>query len=143
MDRVVGAVLGLACGDALGAPIEFMDQLTVRRRYGKITEMIGGGPWQAGEWTDDTGTTLCVAGGILEDAEDPRSAVGRRLLAWSESAKVVGPTVSAALANYRHGGDWVEAAPEGSTRIGVVGRVVIRICTSELRPERLTCSPDT
>ncbi len=110
MDRVVGAMLGLACGDALGAPIEFMDQLTVRRRYGKLTGMIGGGPWQAGEWTDDTGTTLCVAEGILEDANDPLPAVGRRLLAWSESAKVAGPTVSAALANYRHGGDWVQAS---------------------------------
>ena len=110
MERVSGAILGLACGDALGAPIEFMDQLTVRRRYGKLSEMIGGGPWRPGEWTDDTGTALCVAEGILEDPVDPRPAVGRRLLEWSKSAKVVGSTVSAALVNYRSSEDWAEAS---------------------------------
>lgn len=49
MERTTGAMLGAACGYALGAPIEFMDQLTVRRRYGKVTDMMGGGPWEAGE----------------------------------------------------------------------------------------------
>ncbi len=110
MERTTGALLGAACGDALGAPIEFMDPLTVRRRYGKITGMMGGGPWAPGEWTDDTGMALCVAEGILDDPADPVTAAGRRLVEWSQIAKDVGPTVGAVLVGFRKTGDWAAAA---------------------------------
>ncbi len=110
MERTTGALLGAACGDALGAPIEFMDPLTVRRRYGKITDMMGGGPWAAGEWTDDTGLTLCLAEGILDDPGDPVPAAGRRIVEWSQTAKDIGPTISAALVGFRQTGDWAAAA---------------------------------
>ncbi len=110
MERFSGALLGLACGDALGAPIEFMDAVTVRRRYGRVTEMIGGGPWAPGEWTDDTGMARCVGEGILEDSADPVPAAGRLFLEWAESAKDIGGTIGAALAAVRTGGDWVQAS---------------------------------
>ena len=60
---------GVAVGDALGAPLEFMTAEEIRRRYGgPVTEMIGGG-WlsvEPGEVTDDTQMTLAVAEGIAE-----------------------------------------------------------------------------
>jgi ADP-ribosyl-[dinitrogen reductase] hydrolase len=107
-ERMTGALLGLACGDALGAPAEFLPSSEVRRRWGILTEMVGGGPWDPGEWTDDTGMALCVAEGILENPTDPVPEAGRRFLEWRQRAKDVGGTISAALSAFR--GDWAAAS---------------------------------
>ncbi|MFE5678359.1 ADP-ribosylglycohydrolase family protein [Streptomyces erythrochromogenes] len=63
LDRAVGAVLGSAAGDALGAPYEFgpAGQLTARG-----AEMRGGGGWDPGEATDDTQMAVLVAESLLE-----------------------------------------------------------------------------
>jgi ADP-ribosylglycohydrolase len=42
-DPYVGALLGLACGDALGAPAEFLKRAELEARHGRLTEMVGGG----------------------------------------------------------------------------------------------------
>lgn len=116
-DRIVGAMLGLACGDALGAPAEFKSQGELRALWGTLREMVGGGPWAPGEWTDDTGMALCVAEAILSDPDDPVPRAGERFLEWRKTAKDVGTTISAALSAYR--GDWVEAArPTPQARSG-------------------------
>ncbi len=107
-ERIRGAMLGLACGDALGAPAEFQSRSEVRRRWGTLTEMVGGGPWAPGEWTDDTGMALCMAEAILEDPQDPVPGAGRRFLKWRRTAKDVGSTISAALSAFH--GDWPQAA---------------------------------
>ncbi len=101
-------MLGLACGDALGAPAEFQTQFEVRRRWGTLTEMVGGGPWLPGEWTDDTGMALCIAEAISEDPDDPVPGAGRRFLVWQQTSKDVGSTISAALNAFQ--GDWPQAA---------------------------------
>ena len=51
VDRAIGAGLGSAVGDALGAGYEFTNPAP-----DDPIEMIGGGPfgWAPGEWTDDT-----------------------------------------------------------------------------------------
>ncbi|MEW2582044.1 ADP-ribosylglycohydrolase family protein [Streptomyces virginiae] len=63
LDRAVGAVLGSAAGDALGAPYEFgpAGQLGARGE-----EMRGGGGWDPGEATDDTQMAVLVAESLLE-----------------------------------------------------------------------------
>ena len=108
--RVRGALLGLACGDALGAPVEFTDAASIHGRHGTLRDMVGGGGfgWAPGEWTDDTGMALAVAEGILESPGDPVEAVGRRFLDWRRTAKDVGSTIAAALSAYR--GDWAAAS---------------------------------
>ncbi|OKJ01156.1 ADP-ribosylglycohydrolase family protein [Kitasatospora sp. CB01950] len=77
-DRVVGAVLGSAVGDALGAPFEFGPAGAFGKRFpeaaGKrfpfAAAMCGGGGWEPGEATDDTqmavhlGESLLDAGGL-------------------------------------------------------------------------------
>ncbi|MGZ9929270.1 ADP-ribosylglycohydrolase family protein [Streptomyces sp. NC-S4] len=62
-DRAVGAVIGSAAGDALGAPYEFgpAGELTARG-----AEMAGGGGWDPGEATDDTQMAVLVAESLLE-----------------------------------------------------------------------------
>ncbi|MCX5379881.1 ADP-ribosylglycohydrolase family protein [Streptomyces sp. NBC_00091] len=63
LDRAVGAVLGSAAGDALGAPYEFgpAGQLSARGE-----EMRGGGGWDPGEATDDTQMAVLVGESLLE-----------------------------------------------------------------------------
>ncbi|MFG2336281.1 ADP-ribosylglycohydrolase family protein [Streptomyces yangpuensis] len=63
IDRAVGAVLGSAAGDALGAPYEFgpAGQLSARGE-----EMRGGGGWDPGEATDDTQMAVLIAESLLE-----------------------------------------------------------------------------
>ncbi|CAI8039412.1 ADP-ribosylarginine hydrolase Tri1 [Geodia barretti] len=64
LDRYRGALLGLAAGDALGAPVEFMRPGS----FEPVTEMMGGGPHglMPGEWTDDTSMALCLAESLIE-----------------------------------------------------------------------------
>jgi len=42
-DRAEGVLLGLACGDALGRPVEFKSADEIRSRYGTLDEMVGNG----------------------------------------------------------------------------------------------------
>jgi ADP-ribosyl-[dinitrogen reductase] hydrolase len=106
--RIEGALLGLACGDALGAPAEFKTQADVKARFGVLRDMVGGGPWQPGEWTDDTAMALGIARGIIENPVDPVPIAGTDFLHWSKNAKDVGSTIRAALNNFS--GDWPVAA---------------------------------
>ena len=59
-----GALLGLAVGDALGAPLKFR----ARGSAPAVKDMITGGPLdvELGEWTDDTSTALCLAASLIE-----------------------------------------------------------------------------
>ena len=61
--RYRGALLGLACGDAVGASVEFQPRGT----FPPVTGMDGGGPFglEPGEWTDDTSMALCLAASLL------------------------------------------------------------------------------
>ncbi len=63
-DRMRGAILGLATGDALGATVEFK----ARKSFVPLTDIVGGGPFnlKPGEWTDDTSMALCLAESIVE-----------------------------------------------------------------------------
>ena len=63
-DRQKGSLLGLAIGDAMGAPVEFMKRGT----FEPVTEYRSGGKFRlkAGEWTDDTAMALCLAKSLLE-----------------------------------------------------------------------------
>jgi ADP-ribosylglycohydrolase len=62
--RFLGALLGLATGDAVGAATQY-------RRPGRFTpvgDLIGGGPFDLprGAWSDDTAMALCLAESLLE-----------------------------------------------------------------------------
>ena len=67
-DRAVGAVLGSAAGDALGAHYEFGPSLPAEAPV----DMIGGGAfgWAPGEWTDDTQMALAILGVLATGSTD-------------------------------------------------------------------------
>lgn len=98
--RIRGAMYGVAVGDALGAPLEFMDAIRIQMQHGTVRDMIGGG-WlgvRPGEFTDDTQMTLAVAHGIAEESGDPIEAIGRHFVSWANSGpKDVGATCASSI----------------------------------------------
>ncbi|RYX81797.1 hypothetical protein EON83_22320 [bacterium] len=110
--RIEGAFLGLAVGDALGAPLEFLPPVVAQQRFGTLTEMVGNSIWDPGEWTDDTAMTLGVARGILAGANggDEIEVTGAEFLKWSTTAKDVGSTITATFRNLDSYDDWFDAA---------------------------------
>jgi ADP-ribosylglycohydrolase len=76
----VGALLGMAAGDALGAGYEF-----AQPPFDTI-DMIGGGlgDFEPGEWTDDTSMAVCIAQ-VLADGELDLTKIAGRFLAWARS----------------------------------------------------------
>lgn len=64
--KIKGALYGFAIGDAMGATTEFMNEEYIKKMYGKVDNIIGGG-WlhlKVGEVTDDTQMMLCVSEAI-------------------------------------------------------------------------------
>lgn len=56
----------MACGDAVGAPVEFHDPNT----FEPVTDMSGGNGYAEGEWTDDTAMAICLANSLIENGFD-------------------------------------------------------------------------
>lgn len=106
MDRATGTLLGQACGDALGVPYEFAAPLPTR----KLANMIGGGlgPYEPGEWSDDTQMTICVAEvaatGADLSSDDALDRIAEGFLRWQEDgASDIGNQTRWVLTRARHG----------------------------------------
>jgi ADP-ribosyl-[dinitrogen reductase] hydrolase len=103
LDRSKAAFLGLAVGDALGATVEFMTQGEIRAKYGCHKEMSGGG-WlrlAAGQITDDTEMSLCIARAITAEDGWSLQAVAENFADWLRSKPVdVGDTCRRGIRNY-------------------------------------------
>ena len=110
-DRYRGALLGLACGDAVGTTLEFKTPGS----FAPISDMVGGGPFglEPGQWTDDTSMALCLAVSLVEQAGfDPADQM-RRYVRWYRDGYLssngvcfdIGSTVSAALRRYEQSGE--------------------------------------
>ncbi len=108
----LGAIVGSAAGDALGAPFEFGPSGTYSAMFplpvfGGLGEMTGGGSfgWAPGEFTDDTQLALAVAESLIASgtAFDPDD-MWTRFTAWAKTARDIGITTSAALSSVSHHG---------------------------------------
>ena len=119
-NAVRGAILGLACGDALGAPLENMTREQIQTRHGTVVDMIGGG-WlnvSPGQVTDDTEMMLAVGWGVLASPASPIDQIGRRFIKWYDSRPIdVGNTTVMAMEMYKECGCWAK-----------VGRQMYRLC---------------
>jgi len=117
---VRGALYGVAVGDALGAPLEFLSETDIKARWGRVTEMLGGG-WlflKPGEVTDDTQMALCVARGIVQSPDDPVDAIQRNFMEWFEAGPAdVGNQCRAVLTAARHYG-WARAGEISVRHLG-------------------------
>ncbi|TXN17247.1 hypothetical protein FV219_00745 [Methylobacterium sp. WL122] len=127
-DRALGALVGLAIGDALGTTIEF----SKRDTYPPMTDMIGGGPFnlKAGQWTDDTSMALCLADSLIAcEGIDERDLL-ERFCRWFEAGENsctgtcfdIGNATVSSLRAYRETGD-IHAA-SGDPRNGGNGSIM-------------------
>ena len=76
VDRSYGSLIGLAVGDAMGAPLEFKSPGS----FEPVNDMMGDGPHhlEPGEWTDDTSMALCLAESLIETGKfDPVDQLSR------------------------------------------------------------------
>ena len=112
-NKIAGAIYGFAIGDAMGATTEFMTAEQIERKFGKVTDIIGGG-WlnlTAGEVTDDTQMTMCVMNALMKtlNEDDPlgylfKMECRKEFIKWYESGpKDVGGQCSRAI-NYMKNG---------------------------------------
>jgi ADP-ribosyl-[dinitrogen reductase] hydrolase len=112
-DRYVGCLVGLAVGDALGAPLEFMGPEQIRIKHGLVSEMIGGG-WQGlrpGETTDETAMARTLGESLVERGDLDLEDVAVRYRAWLRgSPREVEPITRAALEALDEGYPPAEAA---------------------------------
>lgn len=101
--RSSAVLLGIACGDALGAPVEFMTSGEIRAKYGRLCEMVGGG-WlrlKPGQVTDDTEMTLCVARALAKAEGWDLAGIASEFASWLKSRPIdVGDTCRRGIRNF-------------------------------------------
>jgi ADP-ribosyl-[dinitrogen reductase] hydrolase len=120
-DRHMGALFGLALGDALGTTLEFKPPGT----FAPIADMIGGGPFglKAGEWTDDTSMAMCLAESLVaKNGFDARDQMDRyrqwyRAGYWScrDHCFDIGNTVRVAIETFEAIGEPFAGATDSHT----------------------------
>ena len=121
ISRFQGCLVGLGVGDSLGAPVEGMSRAEIKRKYGQVTEMLGGG-WhglQPGGYTDDTAMMLCIARSIVEKGRFDPEDVAARFLHWFDAGPIgIGRTTWIALSEMKRGASWIEAGRIAHQRLG-------------------------
>jgi len=127
VDKIYGAIFGVAIGDAVGVPAEFRG-----RDYYKdhpVTDMIGGGfhNQPAGTWSDDTSMTLATIDGLFENMEEPDyEKIMSNYLAWAEHDEYtaggrlfdIGGCCSEAIWNYENGTAPIDCGPDKESSCG-------------------------
>ena len=106
--RAVGAVVGSAVGDALGAPFEFGPAGEFSGRFPRGATMCGGRGWAPGEATDDTQMAIHVAQSLLAHNGLDLPDIFARFQRWAAAEpKDIGIQTQTVLTN---GEPWDRAA---------------------------------
>lgn len=101
-ERALGAVLGAATGDALGAPYEFEPPIA----DSDDVAMAGGGQlgWKPGEWTDDTAMAIVILRAAAHsehtapfERESALDAIAAGWFQWSRETPDIGILTSNVL----------------------------------------------
>ncbi|HET8521846.1 MAG TPA: ADP-ribosylglycohydrolase family protein [Thermomicrobiales bacterium] len=115
-DRYRGCLLALACGDALGGPVEFESRADIAAEHPDgVRDFIGGGPWRLapGEVTDDTQMTLALARSLARGGAYDMDDIAKQFVAWMRSGpKDIGNQTHAALTLISDGVAWDEAGAQ-------------------------------
>jgi ADP-ribosyl-[dinitrogen reductase] hydrolase len=133
LDRALGAYLGLAMGDALGATVEFMTPREIAYRFkdqGGVHKQIIGGGWlklAPGQVTDDTTMSLALGDALLLGQRSGR-AFDTRLIAdayvawWRGRPVDCGNTCRRGIQRYLLDGSLVGPQNEGDGGNGALMR---------------------
>lgn len=115
---IVGGIIGVVIGDALGLPVQFMTKTEISKN--PITDMTGGGVFglEPGAWSDDSSLTLCLAESLFEVGYKPAD-IARRFVQWYRDGYMtplgeafdIGDTTSIAMKRLIHGVAPFKAGP--------------------------------
>lgn len=103
-DQFTGCLLGLATGDALGAPHEGGP---LERFVWRIIGRNSDGCWR---WTDDTQMALDLAGSLLDEAGLRPEALAMRFALGFRWSRGYGPAAARVLKRIRRGEHWESAS---------------------------------
>lgn len=142
LDVVRGCLLGLALGDALGAPHEggLLERLVWR--------VVGRTRLGERRWTDDTQMTLDVVESLLARGAVHQDDLARRFARSQHWSRGYGPGAARVLGRIRRGDSWEHASrsvyPEGSFGNGAAMRApilgVVYACDAESLDDAVTRS---
>ncbi len=132
VDRFRGSLLGLAIGDALGHPTEFIASVDrIRAKFGPdgIRAFAETGLHPAGTFTDDTQMTIAVARALTmagkQSLDDLMRVMGAEFVAWAEHTSNDRAPGGTCLAGCRHlaaGAPWRSAGVKESKGCGAAMR---------------------
>jgi ADP-ribosylglycohydrolase len=131
-DRAAGMLAGVAVGDAMGMPTEFLTPEQIRSWYGHVGGLTVAHPdhphhrLPAGSVTDDTDHTMLLAELLLERGGVDPSAWAESLLQWAATDRVrenrfVGPATLKTLEALRAGTALADL-PRNGTSVGAAMR---------------------
>lgn len=125
-ERFLGAILGCAVGDALGAPFEgaLPSSIRLEPREDLRFQQIPGYP--LGQYTDDTQLTLALIRAICRSRGVDGAEIGREFARLWQTGEIIGAGASCSEAVYNmleRGMDWREAGtPHGRAGNGTAMR---------------------
>ena len=136
---VQNCLAGLAVGDAMGCPTEFLTPEQIVAEYGWVEGLVASptchphAALPTGRVTDDTEQAMALAGVYLRDGRMSASAMAQAVLDWADAqgehlALYLGPSTRRALEVLRAGADPRESGRAGKTngaamRVAPVGIV--------------------
>lgn len=124
-ERALGAYLGFAVGDALGATVEYMTPAEIQKSYGMHRDIVGGG-WlklKAGQITDDTQMSLVLGQALIDSAGWDACHAAEAFAVWLKSKPVdVGDTCRCGIRRYMAEGTLEGPPSEGDAGNGACMR---------------------
>lgn len=127
-DRFLGALLGLAIGDAVGMPLVGLTGVEIQQRFGtrlafRSRTFPDGTELGAGEVTDETEIVLCIVESYTVEGGriDPEN-IGVRMsyLARGESVRWMDPATVETLVNASDTGEWQQPLTDDGPAAGEV-----------------------
>jgi ADP-ribosylglycohydrolase len=111
--RIIGGIIGLVAGDAMGVPYEFLSKESIQNIGGVEPMMVGWGTHNQvpGTWSDDSSMTLATMESIILTGKIDGKDLMDRFLSWLRSASWTphgrvfdsGVTTSMAIHKYARG----------------------------------------
>lgn len=133
LGRAAGCLAGVAVGDAMGMPLEFLTRDEIRSRFGKVDRFLEPAPGHIhagtprGRVTDDTEQTWALAAALLTSGRITPRVAADAYLAWADRvdafrSSFLGPSSRGALERLRAGDDPACTGERGAT-VGAAMRV--------------------
>ncbi|MCD4673128.1 MAG: ADP-ribosylglycohydrolase family protein, partial [Anaerolineaceae bacterium] len=157
-EKAYACLAGLAIGDAMGMPTEFLTPELIADNYGWVKDFVQPLDWhphsrmKPGAITDDTGQTLAIARAYTNDGTLSPEDVALELVAWADGipkealATFIGPSTSKALSAIKAGCSPSESGSSGKTnggsmRVAPVGIIRHGDQSGAVADAYITCIP--